>query len=897
VEGGESPAAEALQVSANPLFRVRQRQNSFQDDEAISRIITIDQFTRELLVKRGSVLDERGRVQYSSPEDVLRIVIQKAVASKSEFLMVISTHRLWFQDGSAGLLRWLEAFWGDHIEFPQIRNERSDASQMQRLSSAINILKFLKMWYSSMPADWGVLYRKQKHSKLLGRLDKEAATPSAMPNLADDFAVALQKHELRRRLMCFLKRITDECVAALQTEAQEDLHALDVEHIALLNLARKLLRILRKDHVKVANDLADEAEAAAGVPRSNSCPEEEPFLKKKYAEQLALGKNDSLTSIPPEVDSLPLWDYLRHTAEISPRRIPTATPPRANPRAKPLTPRRRLFLSPRMTATMRRTSQDLMGERPEVRRVAAGEGTKTRRRTLSSATIRTLVVDPVSMTSSPDSLSRGGSTPGSGLRSPPSSSGLWTPTDEMGTGQTNSDERTNISGSRSTSDHFNANSVSDDSGAITSDHSGDMTHSDSIGSINELSDMSTSPRKPTVTRRKSRAVSFSLSERERRQAMGGGRKTSIPNNSRLLRSKAGKKMSDPNWGDSKGKPPDLLRVRSIDSTVRRGRSGLGDISPDQRSSVVEGGSFSPTIGSPLACQRSNSPRDKEEDAEPMMFVVDEPMDRVQMPVPPAVHNLSVKLFFDDMSSKWLAQQMTVYDCSIFRGITVEEFLGFGWTRPDRQAHAPNISKATTWFNSMSFALTCILVNKSTPSARAIVMARYVYAMNECRKLRNFHSVMIFLSCLNSASVARLKLSWQAVPSQCVELLRKHTEMMSHLGGFKEYRKAIATKVRSKNTYVPHMGVMLSDLVHLNDKSPTFRTDGNGRKQVSVSKMMELSALLRKWPWSAFSRICNSILGDEDLLDVFDAVTRSDTESMEDMLWERSISAEKTAAQV
>ncbi|EDO38197.1 predicted protein, partial [Nematostella vectensis] len=114
-----------------------------------------------------------------------------------------------------------------------------------------------------------------------------------------------------------------------------------------------------------------------------------------------------------------------------------------------------------------------------------------------------------------------------------------------------------------------------------------------------------------------------------------------------------------------------------------------------------------------------------------------------------------------------AEQLTIMDAELFRKVIAWHCMGSVWSRRKR-SHKPAFTVQATvdQFNAVSLKVLSSILrtpeNKS-PAQRGRYINQWINIAQCCRNLKNFSSLKAIISALQSASIHRLKKSWQHVP--------------------------------------------------------------------------------------------------------------------------------------
>jgi len=154
--------------------------------------------------------------------------------------------------------------------------------------------------------------------------------------------------------------------------------------------------------------------------------------------------------------------------------------------------------------------------------------------------------------------------------------------------------------------------------------------------------------------------------------------------------------------------------------------------------------------------------------------------------------------------------------------------------------APNIQKMINRFNQVSLWVATEIVETEDLKLRAVILNRFIFIAQRCRELNNFNAVMEILSALQSASVHRLRQTWDLLPPKTWEIFQSFLTLLEPEGNFLNYREALRI-ARHKGPVVPYLGLYLTDLVFIEDGNPDFIP---GTKLHNFAKLNLLSAIIR-----------------------------------------------------
>lgn len=211
------------------------------------------------------------------------------------------------------------------------------------------------------------------------------------------------------------------------------------------------------------------------------------------------------------------------------------------------------------------------------------------------------------------------------------------------------------------------------------------------------------------------------------------------------------------------------------------------------------------------------------------------------PPPPATFPTEIdptKLKLKNVSTLELARQWTLLEWKIWEAIKPSEFLNLAWTRKNKEELAPNIVTLTKNFNKAAGWVGTAIQRASTLKERTNTLAQMIQLAEDLRSIGNFCGLMEVLSGLGSASVYRLRKTWEALPPQTIQLYENLKSLMSPEGSFKKYREHLKN---INPPTIPYLGISLTDLTFIYEGSKDYSGPGG---LVNFSKCRMVSETLK-----------------------------------------------------
>jgi len=167
-----------------------------------------------------------------------------------------------------------------------------------------------------------------------------------------------------------------------------------------------------------------------------------------------------------------------------------------------------------------------------------------------------------------------------------------------------------------------------------------------------------------------------------------------------------------------------------------------------------------------------------------------------------------------ISSKKVAQQLTLVDSKLWRAIESQEYAHFLWDSKDvKDKNTRNIQKFIERFNQISFWVSTMICKTQTLKTRTNILEKMIKVAKYCLEIQNFNTTMAILSGLNMAAVSRLKGTWMTLSTKTMNIYTEIEEAMSYKCNYKNYREL---EYNAKPPLIPFFGLLLKDLTFMND---------------------------------------------------------------------------------
>lgn len=190
----------------------------------------------------------------------------------------------------------------------------------------------------------------------------------------------------------------------------------------------------------------------------------------------------------------------------------------------------------------------------------------------------------------------------------------------------------------------------------------------------------------------------------------------------------------------------------------------------------------------------------------------------------------------------VARQITLLDEQAYKSIAPSECMNQAWNKPAIcNETSPNIIKMISRFNATSNWSARLIVAEANIRKRKSILTRIIKIGQRLRELHNYHSLMAIIAALESAPVARLKKTWDAVDSAYIKQFQELRTIMSAEGSYKAFRAIIKTE---DPPVIPYIGVYLADLTFIEDGNPSTVQHETLGELINFGKMKLLDGVIQ-----------------------------------------------------
>ncbi|XP_073437575.1 rap guanine nucleotide exchange factor 5 isoform X3 [Dendrobates tinctorius] len=166
----------------------------------------------------------------------------------------------------------------------------------------------------------------------------------------------------------------------------------------------------------------------------------------------------------------------------------------------------------------------------------------------------------------------------------------------------------------------------------------------------------------------------------------------------------------------------------------------------------------------------------------------------------------------------IALELTSFDWSLFNSIHEQELIYFTFSRQGKGENTLNLSLLLQRCNEVQLWVATEILLCSQLGKRVQLVKKFIKIAAHCKAQRNLNSFFAIIMGLNTASVCRLRDTWEKIPGKLKKLFNELESLTDPSLNHKAYRDAFK---KMKPPKIPFMPLLLKDVTFIHEGNKTF----------------------------------------------------------------------------
>ncbi|XP_078086946.1 rap guanine nucleotide exchange factor 6 isoform X3 [Mustelus asterias] len=188
-----------------------------------------------------------------------------------------------------------------------------------------------------------------------------------------------------------------------------------------------------------------------------------------------------------------------------------------------------------------------------------------------------------------------------------------------------------------------------------------------------------------------------------------------------------------------------------------------------------------------------------------------------------------------LSTIEVATQLSMRDFELFRNIEPTEYIDDLFKRESKTGNV-HLKQFEDVINQETFWVATEILKETVQWKRMKIIKHFIKIALHCRECKNFNSMFAIISGLNLAPVARLRGTWEKLPSKYEKLLRDLQDLFDPSRNMAKYRNVLSSQ-SLQPPIIPLFPVVKKDL--------TFLHEGNDSKVEGLANFEKLRMIAKE----------------------------------------------------
>lgn len=201
-----------------------------------------------------------------------------------------------------------------------------------------------------------------------------------------------------------------------------------------------------------------------------------------------------------------------------------------------------------------------------------------------------------------------------------------------------------------------------------------------------------------------------------------------------------------------------------------------------------------------------------------------------------------KINIVDFDPLELARQFTIMESKIYCSILPEELLGQEFSKKVGISNAINVKTMSALSTHITGWISECILGEEDARKRTSLIKFFIKLGDRCLTLNNFNTLMAIQCALNSSTIARLKRTWDGLPTKHRHMMEFQRRSVEHTRNFAGYRQTLRQTVAPA---LPFVGLFLTDLTFCHEGNASTRPSplDPSKKLLNFDKYVKMSRII------------------------------------------------------